>query len=50
MQEETPYRLIGGEATVARLCDRFYELMNTFPQFNPGEAFFAAQQARPGLC
>jgi hemoglobin len=33
MQEQTPYLLIGGEATVARLCDRFYELMDTVPHF-----------------
>jgi hemoglobin len=33
MQEQTAYLLIGGEATVARLCDRFYELMDTVPQF-----------------
>lgn len=33
MQEKTPYELIGGEATVARLVDRFYALMDTVPQF-----------------
>jgi hemoglobin len=34
MQEQTPYILIGGEsAPLARLCDRFYELMDTVPQF-----------------
>jgi hemoglobin len=34
MQEQTAYSLIGGEASVARLCDRFYELMDaTVPQF-----------------
>ncbi len=33
MQEQTAYLLIGGEASVARLCDRFYELMDTVPQF-----------------
>jgi hemoglobin len=33
MQEQTPYLLIGGEATVASLCERFYELMATVPQF-----------------
>ena len=27
--ELTPYRLIGGEATVRRLADRFYEIMDT---------------------
>lgn len=29
----TTYEKIGGEATVGKLCDRFYELMNTTPQF-----------------
>lgn len=29
----TTYEKIGGEATVGRLCDRFYELMDTVPQF-----------------
>lgn len=33
MQEQTPYQLIGGEASVLRLCASFYELMNTVPQF-----------------
>ncbi|HOL65281.1 MAG TPA: group II truncated hemoglobin [Accumulibacter sp.] len=33
MQEQTPYQLIGGEATVAALCDRFYQLMAETPQF-----------------
>lgn len=33
MQEQTPYLLIGGEATVAGLCERFYELMDSVPQF-----------------
>ncbi|WP_313950195.1 group II truncated hemoglobin [Accumulibacter sp.] len=33
MQEETPYLLIGGEAAVAGLCQRFYQLMETVPQF-----------------
>jgi hemoglobin len=29
--EMTPYELIGGEATVRRLADRFYEIMDTDP-------------------
>jgi hemoglobin len=29
--EATPYELIGGEATVRRLADRFYEIMDTDP-------------------
>ena len=33
MSEKTPYELLGGEAGVARLTDRFYELMATVPQF-----------------
>jgi hemoglobin len=33
LQEQTPYLLIGGETTVASLCERFYELMATVPQF-----------------
>lgn len=33
MNEQTVYELIGGEPTVAALCDRFYELMATTPQF-----------------
>ena len=33
MQEQTPYILIGGERMLATLCDRFYELMDTVPQF-----------------
>lgn len=34
-QTDTPttYEKIGGDATVGRLCDRFYELMDTVPQF-----------------
>lgn len=33
MNRPTTYEIIGGEATVGRLCDRFYELMDTVPQF-----------------
>jgi hemoglobin len=33
MQQQTPYQLIGGESTLARLCNRFYELMDSVPQF-----------------
>ncbi|MBL8394260.1 MAG: group II truncated hemoglobin [Candidatus Accumulibacter sp.] len=33
MPEPTPYLLIGGASTLARLCDRFYELMDSIPQF-----------------
>lgn len=30
----TTYEKIGGEAVVGMLCDRFYELMDTTPQFS----------------
>jgi hemoglobin len=33
MQEQTPYVLMGGEVAVGKLCDRFYELMDTVPHF-----------------
>jgi hemoglobin len=33
MQEQTSYVLIGGEQTLAMLCNRFYQLMDTVPQF-----------------
>ena len=33
MTEPTTYDKIGGDAGVARLCDRFYELMECVPQF-----------------
>lgn len=33
MQEQTPYLLIGGEPAVAALSARFYELMDSVPQF-----------------
>jgi len=29
----TTYDKVGGEAAVGKLCDRFYELMDTVPQF-----------------
>jgi hemoglobin len=32
-QKKTTYELIGGDAGVALLCDRFYEFMDTVPQF-----------------
>mgnify|MGYP002776496101 CR=1 FL=1 len=32
-KKETTYEIIGGEAVVAKMCDRFYELMATVPQF-----------------
>jgi len=33
MNEQATYHKIGGDAGVARLCDRFYALMETVPQF-----------------
>ena len=33
MDEQTTYDKIGGDAGVARLCDRFYALMDSVPQF-----------------
>lgn len=32
-QQSTTYDKIGGEATVGKLADRFYELMDSVPQF-----------------
>jgi len=33
MENTTTYELIGGDAGVAQLCDKFYDLMATVPQF-----------------
>lgn len=33
MENQTTYELIGGEPTVARLCDLFYQNMANIPQF-----------------
>jgi len=43
MQEQTLYLLIGGEATVAKLSDRFYELMDSVPQFATIRAMHPAE-------
>lgn len=32
-KEITPYEAVGGEEVLGRLTDRFYELMDTVPQF-----------------
>lgn len=40
--EVTPYALIGGEPTVRRLADRFYEIMDT----DPGAARIRAMHGR----
>ena len=42
MSEQIPYNLVGGEAGVAGLCDRFYELMDSVPQFAPIRALHPA--------
>src|SRR5437764_7583966 len=31
--ETTPYELLGGEANVRRIIDRFYDLMNETPEY-----------------
>ncbi|MCE1181192.1 MAG: group II truncated hemoglobin [Rhodocyclales bacterium] len=33
MEEITTYEKVGGDAGVGKLCDRFYELMDTVSQF-----------------
>ncbi|HEX9194393.1 MAG TPA: group II truncated hemoglobin [Azonexus sp.] len=33
MENTTTYEKIGGANTVSKLCNRFYELMDTVPQF-----------------
>lgn len=40
--EVTPYELIGGEATVRRLADRFYEIMDS----DPGASHIRAMHER----
>lgn len=35
MDELTPYRLLGGEAMVRQLVDRFYDIMDTDPSVKP---------------
>jgi hemoglobin len=45
MDEQTTYEQIGGDATVARLCDRFYELMDSVPQFQGIRAMHPADLA-----
>lgn len=41
----TPYEAIGGEATVNKLVERFYTLMDTVPQFAPIRAMHPADLA-----
>jgi hemoglobin len=45
MENITTYEQIGGEPTVARLCDRFYELMDSVPQFQGIRAMHPADLA-----
>lgn len=33
MGTQTTYEKIGGDAVIGKICDRFYELMDTVPQF-----------------
>ena len=33
MEQKTPYELLGGEAALRRLVDRFYALMDSEPEF-----------------
>jgi hemoglobin len=42
MNEQTTYERIGGDAGVAKLCDRFYQLMDTVPQFQSIRAMHPA--------
>ena len=41
----TTYEKIGGDAVVGKLCDRFYELMDTVPQFQGIRAMHPANLA-----
>ena len=41
----TTYEKIGGDAVVGKLCDRFYELMDTVPQFQGIRAMHPASLA-----
>ncbi|WII72368.1 group II truncated hemoglobin [Bdellovibrio sp. 22V] len=34
-QEKTPYELLGGEAVLRKLTQRFYEVMDTLPEVKP---------------
>ena len=38
----TTYEKIGGDAAVGKLCDRFYELMDTVPRFSELRAMHPA--------
>jgi hemoglobin len=43
--EQTPYNLIGGEAMVRRIVDRFYDIMDTEPEAASIRAMHAADLA-----
>jgi hemoglobin len=45
MENITTYEQIGGDAAVARLCHRFYELMDSVPQFQGIRAMHPADLA-----
>ncbi len=45
MENTTTYEKIGGDAVVRKLCDRFYELMDTAPQFSELRAMHPADLA-----
>ncbi len=42
MENTTTYEKIGGDVVVRKLCDRFYELMDTVPQFSSLRAMHPA--------
>ena len=42
MENTTTYEKIGGDAVVRKLCDRFYELMDTVPRFSELRAMHPA--------
>ncbi|TJZ73501.1 group II truncated hemoglobin [Chitiniphilus eburneus] len=42
LQEQTPYQMLGGEAVVRQLVDRFYDLMATDPRAAGIHAMHAA--------
>jgi hemoglobin len=45
MENTTTYEKIGGAAAVGKLCERFYELMDTVPQFQGIRAMHPADLA-----
>jgi hemoglobin len=45
MENTTTYEKIGGASAVGKLCERFYELMDTVPQFQGIRAMHPADLA-----